>query len=173
MHTPRLPVVDWTDAHRRFKWTRPFRTKDDILFLRVCHHISTGLYQEPCLFPGVQRPGPDTDHPPSSSAGVGYERRVPCLCDCLACNGKGLPHFSNFTNSGSACCSGIVLSKKLHQHAPPFLRCILEMFKQDTRSAADRHSNPVTGSSHPSTPVQINSSRSVSEVASTTWHSQY
>ena len=23
--TPRLPVVDWTDATRRFKWTRPFR----------------------------------------------------------------------------------------------------------------------------------------------------
>ena len=28
----------------RFKWTRPFRTKDEIWFLRVCHHISTGLY---------------------------------------------------------------------------------------------------------------------------------
>jgi len=28
----------------RFKWTRPFRTKDKIWFLRVCHHISTGLY---------------------------------------------------------------------------------------------------------------------------------
>ena len=27
MRTPRLPVVDWTDAHRRFKWTRPFRRK--------------------------------------------------------------------------------------------------------------------------------------------------
>ena len=27
MHTPRLPVVDWTDAPRRFKWTRPFRRK--------------------------------------------------------------------------------------------------------------------------------------------------
>jgi len=25
--TPRLPVVDWTDAPRRFKWTRPFRRK--------------------------------------------------------------------------------------------------------------------------------------------------
>ena len=25
--TPRLPVVDWTDAPRRFKWTRPFRQK--------------------------------------------------------------------------------------------------------------------------------------------------
>jgi hypothetical protein len=27
MRTPRLPVVDWTDASRRFKWTRPFRRK--------------------------------------------------------------------------------------------------------------------------------------------------
>ena len=26
----------------RFKWTRPFRTKDDIWFLRMWHHISTG-----------------------------------------------------------------------------------------------------------------------------------
>ena len=42
--TPRLPAVDWTDAPRRFKWTRPFRAKDKIWFLRVCHHISTGLY---------------------------------------------------------------------------------------------------------------------------------
>jgi hypothetical protein len=25
MRTPRLPVVDWTDAPRRFKWARPFR----------------------------------------------------------------------------------------------------------------------------------------------------
>jgi hypothetical protein len=27
MRTPRLPVVDWTDAHCRFNWTRPFRRK--------------------------------------------------------------------------------------------------------------------------------------------------
>jgi len=27
MRIPRLPVVDWTDAPRRFKWTRPFRRK--------------------------------------------------------------------------------------------------------------------------------------------------
>ena len=27
MRTPRLPVVDWTDAPRRFKWTRLFRRK--------------------------------------------------------------------------------------------------------------------------------------------------
>ena len=28
----------------RFKWTRPFRTKDEIGFLRVCHHISNAVY---------------------------------------------------------------------------------------------------------------------------------
>jgi hypothetical protein len=27
MRTPQLPVVDWTDAPRQFKWTRPFRRK--------------------------------------------------------------------------------------------------------------------------------------------------
>ena len=27
LHTPRLPVVDWTDPPRRLKWTRPFRRK--------------------------------------------------------------------------------------------------------------------------------------------------
>jgi hypothetical protein len=27
MRTPRLPVVDWTDAPRRFKWTHQFRRK--------------------------------------------------------------------------------------------------------------------------------------------------
>ena len=43
--TPRLPAVDWTDVPAgRFKWTGPFRTKDEIWFLRMCHHISTGLY---------------------------------------------------------------------------------------------------------------------------------
>ena len=43
--TPRLPAVDWTDAPTgRFKWTRQFRAKGEIWFLRVCRHISTGLY---------------------------------------------------------------------------------------------------------------------------------
>jgi len=32
MRTPRLPVVDWTDAPRRFKWTRPFRRKTKSCF---------------------------------------------------------------------------------------------------------------------------------------------
>jgi hypothetical protein len=29
MRTPRLPVVNWTDAPCRFKWTRPFRRKTE------------------------------------------------------------------------------------------------------------------------------------------------
>jgi hypothetical protein len=45
MCTPRLPVVDWTDAPRRFKWTRPFRRKTKSGFLRVCHHISKAVYK--------------------------------------------------------------------------------------------------------------------------------
>jgi len=44
MCTPRLPVVDWTDTPCRYKWTRPFRTKDEIWFLRVCNHILNAVY---------------------------------------------------------------------------------------------------------------------------------
>ena len=29
---------------RWFKWKRPFRAKDEICFLRVCHHISNAVY---------------------------------------------------------------------------------------------------------------------------------
>ena len=43
MRTPQLPIVDWTDATGRFKWTRPFR-RNEVWFLSVCHHIWTGLY---------------------------------------------------------------------------------------------------------------------------------
>ena len=32
MRTPRLPAVDWTDASRRFKWTRPFRRNTKSVF---------------------------------------------------------------------------------------------------------------------------------------------
>jgi len=32
MRTPRLPVFDWTDTPRRFKWTRPFRRKTKSVF---------------------------------------------------------------------------------------------------------------------------------------------
>jgi len=30
----------------RFKWTRPFRAKDEIWFLRVCHHIWNAVYHK-------------------------------------------------------------------------------------------------------------------------------
>ena len=29
----------------RFKWTRPFSVKDEIWFLRMCHHISNAFYK--------------------------------------------------------------------------------------------------------------------------------
>ena len=32
----------------RFKWTHPFHAKDEIWFLRMCHHISNSLYHPPC-----------------------------------------------------------------------------------------------------------------------------
>ena len=28
----------------RFKWTRSFRPKDEIWFMRMCHHISDAVY---------------------------------------------------------------------------------------------------------------------------------
>jgi len=46
MRTPRLPVVDWTDAHRRFKWTRPFsrKTKSGFCACAITFELaSTGL----------------------------------------------------------------------------------------------------------------------------------
>ena len=44
--TPRAASsrLNWRPPPGRFKWTRSFRAKDEIWFLRVCHHISTGLY---------------------------------------------------------------------------------------------------------------------------------
>jgi hypothetical protein len=45
MRTTRLPVVaELTPPHGRFKWTRPFRPKDEIWFLRMGHHISNAVY---------------------------------------------------------------------------------------------------------------------------------
>ena len=38
----------------RFKWTRPFRPKDEIWFLRACHHISNALYTFPTTYLKVQ-----------------------------------------------------------------------------------------------------------------------
>jgi len=45
-----------------------FSPKDEIWFLRVCHHISNAVYQ--ISFPGVKRPGRGVDHPPLTSAEV-------------------------------------------------------------------------------------------------------
>ena len=36
--------TELTPPPGRFKWTRPFRPKNEIRFLRLCYHISTGLY---------------------------------------------------------------------------------------------------------------------------------
>ena len=36
--------TELTPPPGRFKWTGPFRAKDEIRFLLLCHHISTGLY---------------------------------------------------------------------------------------------------------------------------------
>ena len=36
--------LNWSP--RRFKWTRPFRRKNEIWFLRVCHHISNAVYRQ-------------------------------------------------------------------------------------------------------------------------------
>jgi len=50
MRTPRLPVVDWTDASAgRFKGTRPFRWRTKIWFVCVCHHISNAVYRTSAL----------------------------------------------------------------------------------------------------------------------------
>jgi len=54
----------------RFKWTLPFRSKDQIWFLRMCYHVSTGLYKlqiaEPTyrrISTGWRTPGHSTANP--------------------------------------------------------------------------------------------------------------
>ena len=47
MRTTRLPVVDWTDAQADLNGLVRF-AENQIWFLRVCHHISTGLYPHAC-----------------------------------------------------------------------------------------------------------------------------
>ena len=44
MRTPRLPVIDWTDAPPPIYMDSSVSPKDDIWFLRVCHHISNTVY---------------------------------------------------------------------------------------------------------------------------------
>jgi len=43
MNTPRLPAVDWTDAPTGLNGL-VLSGKDEIWFLRVCHHVPHGLY---------------------------------------------------------------------------------------------------------------------------------
>jgi hypothetical protein len=44
MRTPRLPVVDWTDATCRFKWTRPFRRRTKSGFCTCAITFQTQFY---------------------------------------------------------------------------------------------------------------------------------
>jgi len=71
IRTTRLPVVDWTDTPRRFKWTRPLRWRTKSGFcacastFRTCYNsppihnyytgcLTTGLRPRPkCCFPGM------------------------------------------------------------------------------------------------------------------------
>jgi len=46
MRTPRLPVVDWTDAPADLNGLVRFA---EIWFLRVCHHISNAVYHVRCI----------------------------------------------------------------------------------------------------------------------------
>ena len=47
LHTPRLPVVDWTDPPRRLKWTRPFRRKTNSGFCACAVTFRVGsTYQQ-------------------------------------------------------------------------------------------------------------------------------
>ena len=54
MRTPRLPVVDWTDAPADLNGLVRFAERRKIWFLRVCHHISKAVYR--VCFSGVKRP---------------------------------------------------------------------------------------------------------------------
>ena len=57
--------TELTPPTGRFKWTLPFRPKDEIWFLRVCHHISTGFYEPQTTEPppgGIATGGSDSDH---------------------------------------------------------------------------------------------------------------
>jgi len=58
-HTSAVPVVDWTDAPRPIEMDSSVLPKDEIWFLRVCHHISNAVYLHtyrqttPCHLPEV------------------------------------------------------------------------------------------------------------------------
>ena len=44
MRTPRLQQLTELTPTGRFKCTRPFGCKEEIWFLRVCHHVSKAVY---------------------------------------------------------------------------------------------------------------------------------
>ena len=44
MRTPRLQVADWNDAPADLNGLVRFAERRNVGFLRVCHHVSTGLY---------------------------------------------------------------------------------------------------------------------------------
>ena len=55
MRTPRLPVIDWTDAPADLNGLVRFAKKDEIWFVRVCHRVSNAVYlvePEVCLTHG-------------------------------------------------------------------------------------------------------------------------
>ena len=45
--TPQLPAVDWTEASRRFKWTRPFqrKTKSDFCACAIIFQMQSTLFR--------------------------------------------------------------------------------------------------------------------------------
>jgi len=60
MRTSRLPVVDWTDTPRRFKWSRPFRrkTKSRFYACAITFQLASthSIRQLPLCFPCFASP---------------------------------------------------------------------------------------------------------------------
>ena len=84
--TPRLSVVDWTDAPTDLNGLVRFG-KDDFWFLRVCHHVPHELYQALRIHTEC---GPDVSkshflHNPPPSASVGLSPGLQLLQNCTYC----------------------------------------------------------------------------------------
>ena len=69
--------TELTPPPGRFKWTGPFRAKDEICFLLVCHHISNAVYTQInlclCYRTAVVGLATDRQH---ESASVDVGRRI-------------------------------------------------------------------------------------------------
>jgi len=52
MRTPQLPVVDWTDAPHRFKWTRSFRRKTKYIFCACAITFQVQSTMNACVITG-------------------------------------------------------------------------------------------------------------------------